>query len=40
LPLLLKAKVPFYPALTISALVMVILYYLMIVILKKLGMPS
>ena len=40
LPLLLKNKVPFYPALTISALVMVLLYYLMIVILKKLGMPS
>ena len=40
LPLLLKSKVPFYPALTVSALVMVLLYYLMIVILKKLGMPS
>ena len=40
LPLLLKSKVPFYPALTISALVMILLYYLMIGILKKLGMPS
>jgi hypothetical protein len=40
LPLLLKSKVSFYPALTVSALVMVLLYYLMIVILKKLGMPS
>ena len=40
LPLLLKSQVPFYPALSISALVMVLLYYLMIVILKKLGMPS
>ena len=40
LPLLLKSKVPFYPALTVSALVMILLYYLMIVILKKLGMPS
>ncbi|UCB52562.1 MAG: DUF3147 family protein [Candidatus Zixiibacteriota bacterium] len=38
LPVLLKNKVPFYPALTISALVMVLLYYLMIVILKRLGM--
>jgi len=40
LPLLLKNRLPFYPALAISALVMVLLYYLMIVILKKLGMPS
>ena len=39
LPLLLKGKVPFYPALTMSALVMLILYYLMIVILKRLGIP-
>ena len=38
LPLLLKNRVPFYPALIISALVMVLLYYLMIEILKKLGM--
>jgi hypothetical protein len=40
LPLLLKNRLPFYPALAISALVMVLLYYLMIVVLKKLGMPS
>jgi hypothetical protein len=40
LPLLLKSKLPFYPALAISALVMVLLYFLMIVILKKLGMTS
>jgi len=40
LPLLLKNRLPFYPALAISALVMVLLSYLMIVILKKLGMPS
>ena len=39
LPLLLKSKLLFYPALAISALVMLLLYYLMIVILKKLGMP-
>ena len=40
LPLLLKNRVSFYPALMISAVVMVLLYCLMIVILKKLGMPS
>ena len=39
LPLFLKSKVPFYAALTISALVMLLLYYLMIVILKRLGVP-
>jgi hypothetical protein len=39
LPLLLKNKLPFYPALAISALVMVLVYFLMIVILKKLGVP-
>jgi len=37
LPLLLKNKVPFYPALIISSLVMVLLYYGMILLLKKLG---
>ena len=37
LPLLLKNKVPFYPALIISWLVMVLLYYAVILILKKLG---
>jgi len=37
LPLLLKNKVSFYAALTISVLVMVLLYYVMILVLKKLG---
>jgi hypothetical protein len=40
LPLLLKSRVPFYPALIASSVVMVLLYCLMIVILKKLGMSS
>ena len=37
LPVFLKNKVSFYPALIISALVMVFLYYVMILVLKKLG---
>ena len=37
LPLLLKNKVSFYPALIISWLVMVCLYLAMILLLKKLG---
>ena len=37
LPVLLKNKVSFYPALIISWLVMVFLYYVMILVLKKLG---
>ena len=39
LPLLLKNKVPFYGALIISTGAMVVLYYIMIVILRKLGIP-
>jgi len=37
LPLLLKSKVPFYPALAVSAAVMILLYWVMILILRKLG---
>lgn len=37
LPVFLKNKVSFYPALIISWLVMVLLYYVMILVLKKLG---
>ncbi|MGB7061512.1 MAG: DUF3147 family protein [Candidatus Zixiibacteriota bacterium] len=40
LPLLLKNKVPFYPALMISASVMVLLYYITVVVLKKLGLAT
>jgi hypothetical protein len=40
LPLLLKNKVPFYPALMISASVMVLLYYITIVVLRKLGLTT
>ncbi len=38
LPLLLRNKVPFYPALVLSAAVMVLLYWAMISLLKKLGL--
>ncbi len=37
LPLLLKNRVPFYPALIISSVVMVFLYCIMILLLKNLG---
>jgi len=37
LPVLLKNKVPFYPALIISSLVMVLCYYATILLLKKFG---
>lgn len=40
LPLLLKNKVPFYPALALSAAVMVLLYWIMILVLKKLGLTA
>lgn len=40
LPLLLKYKVSFYPALLVSSLVMVLLYYVMIVVLRKLGIAA
>jgi len=40
LPMLLKNKVPFYPALIISWLVMVLLYYVMILVLKKFGITA
>ena len=40
LPLLLKNKVSFYPALVISWLVMVFLYYAVILLLKKLGITA
>jgi len=40
LPLLLKNKVPFYPALIISWLVMIFLYYAVILLLKKLGITA
>jgi hypothetical protein len=40
LPVLLKNKVPFFPSLITSCLVMSLLYYVMIVILKKIGMPQ
>jgi hypothetical protein len=39
LPVLLKNKVPFFPSLIASCLVMSLLYYVTIVILKKIGMP-
>jgi hypothetical protein len=39
LPVLLKNKVSFYPALIASCLVMSFLYYVTIMILKKIGMP-
>ena len=37
LPLLLKNRVPFYGALIISSVIMVVFYYIMFLILKKLG---
>jgi hypothetical protein len=40
LPFLLKNKVPFYPALLFSSLVMILLYYVMIVVLRKLGITG
>jgi hypothetical protein len=40
LPLLLKNKVAFYPALIISLLVMILLYYVMILVLKKFGITA
>jgi hypothetical protein len=40
LPLLLKNKVAFYPALIISSLVMVVLYYVMILVLRKFGIAA
>ncbi len=40
LPLLLKNKLPFYPALIISCLIMGIFYYAMILLLKKFGISG
>jgi hypothetical protein len=40
LALLLKSKVPFYPALALSAGVMVLLYRAMILVLKKVGLTA
>jgi hypothetical protein len=40
LPLLLKNKVPFYPALALSAAVMVLLYLGMIIVLRKFGIGT
>lgn len=40
LPLLLKSKVPFYPALVVSAAVMILLYWAMILVLRKLGLTA
>lgn len=38
LPILLKSKLPFYIGLLISCTVMIVLYYLLILVLKKFGM--
>jgi hypothetical protein len=40
LPLLLRNKVPFYPALALSAAVMVLLYWVMILLLRKFGIVT
>jgi hypothetical protein len=40
LPLLLRNKVPFYPALALSAAVMVLLYWVMILLLRKFGIGT